>query len=87
MRSGEVALAAEVSNRFLTPSKSKKKASLRAPAKNVMSPEVTMFGCRAEGHLDVGEDLVADGFGERDCSPVAMNTSTVCWPSTGVEKT
>ena len=30
----------EVSNRFLTPSKSKKKASLRAPAKNVKLPDV-----------------------------------------------
>src|SRR6476620_1153852 len=34
----------EVSNRFLIPSKSKKNASLRAPAKNVKSPDVAMWG-------------------------------------------
>ena len=34
----------EVSNRFLTPSKSKKNASLRAPAKNVKMPDETTFG-------------------------------------------
>src|SRR3978361_1584988 len=34
----------DVSNRFLTPSKSKKNASLRAPAKNVKLPEVATIG-------------------------------------------
>ena len=34
----------EVSKRFLIPSKSKKNASLRAPAKNVKSPDVAMWG-------------------------------------------
>src|ERR1700742_4988390 len=42
---GEVKLRVpEVSKRFLTPSKSKKNASLRAPAKNEMSPAVTTLG-------------------------------------------
>src|SRR3979490_1646640 len=34
----------EVSKRFLTPSKSQKNAPLRAPAKNVKSPDVAMWG-------------------------------------------
>src|SRR6476469_8800128 len=37
-------LPPRVSNRFLMPSKSKKNASLRLPAKNVILPALTMLG-------------------------------------------
>ena len=53
----------EVSKRFLIPSKSKKNASLRAPAKNVISRRVAMFGVSPNDTGDVGEDLLADGLG------------------------
>ncbi len=52
-----------VSNRFLMPSKSKKNASLRAPAENVMSPAVDDVRLRSEETLDVGEDLLPDRLG------------------------
>src|SRR5215475_13350532 len=39
-----------VSNRFLIPSKSKKKASLRLPAKNLMSPDFTILGLGPKEH-------------------------------------
>src|ERR1700754_1042681 len=44
-RCGEVKFRLpEMSNRFLMPSKSKKNASLRAPAKKLKLPDVAMFG-------------------------------------------
>src|SRR5260370_24734099 len=49
-----------VSNRFLMPSKSKKKASLRLPAKNVQVPDLTTF------------DLATSGLAPNDTSPPAL---------------
>ena len=53
------------------PSKSKKNASLRAPAKNVKPPDVTMFGVLREGHLDGVEDLRPDRLGASASSSAA----------------
>ena len=68
-----------VSKRFWTPSKSKKKASLRAPAR-----EGEVAGRRDVGfiadkeHWDGREDLLADGFDFPASAPAARYTSTVC---------
>ena len=52
-----------VSNRFLIPSKSKKNASLRLPAKNVYAARLDDIRLGAEGDLGVGDDLRPDCFG------------------------
>src|SRR6478736_8259598 len=45
------------------PSKSKKNASLRLPAKNVILPAFDDVGLGAEGHLGIADDLRPDSFG------------------------
>lgn len=45
------------------------------------------LGLRAERDLDIVKICAPIGSGERDCSPWAMNTLTVCRPSTGLENT
>ena len=69
------------------PSKSKKNASLRAPAKNVMSPAVTMLGSGPNETSTPEKIFSPTASASRASSPVAMNTSTVCLPSCGSEKT
>ena len=77
----------EVSKRFLTPSKSKKNASLRAPAKKVISPAVTMLGS-APNETSTPEKIFAPtASAERACWPVAMKTSAVWVPFRGSENT
>src|SRR6478736_8752690 len=44
------------------PSKSKKNASLRLPAKNVILPAFDDVGLGAEGHLGIADDLRPDSF-------------------------
>ena len=56
----------EVLKRFLTPSKSKKNASLRAPAKNVKSPDVAMWG---------SSPTKETGTSEKSFSPTASTDS------------
>src|SRR4029079_2645849 len=80
-------LPPRVSNRFLMPSKSKKNASLRLPAKNVILPALTQLGL---GPTDTSASLmifVPTASGERDSAPFAMKTLTVCLPSCGFENT
>jgi hypothetical protein len=48
----------EVSKSSLTPSKSKKNASLRAPAKNVKLPEVAMWGSSPTNENGIAENIV-----------------------------
>ena len=51
-----------VSNRFLIPSKSKKNASLRLPAKNLMVPDCHDIGLGSEGDFAVRDDFLPDRF-------------------------
>ena len=72
-----------MSKRFLIPSKSKKNASLRAPAKNVQSPDRTTW---ASGPNETGPEETTcspTASAERACAPVATWTSKVWLPSTG----
>src|SRR6201991_2698889 len=74
----------EVSKSSLTPSKSKKKASLRAPAKNVKSPDVAVCGSsptKDTGTLEKSFSPTAST--SSASSSAARYTSTVCLPSTG----
>ena len=78
----------EVSNRFLTPSKSKKNASLRAPAKNVKSPDVAMWGSSPTKETGTSEKIFSPTASADSASSLAARyTSTVCLPSRGSEKT
>src|SRR5262250_2144505 len=74
-----------ISNRFLIPSKSKKNASLRLPAKNVYAPDFMILG---EGPKDTSPSemiFVPTASGERDSSPFATKTLTACLPFCGFE--
>ena len=51
-----------VSNRFLIPSKSKKNASLRLPAKKVYGPDCHDIRLGAEGDFTISDDLRPDRF-------------------------
>src|SRR5712672_3372890 len=78
-------LPPEVSNIFLIPSKSKKKASLRLPAKNVYSFDLTMLGLAPK---DTSASVIIfspTASTERACAPFATKTFAVCWPFCGVE--
>src|ERR1700732_785888 len=67
-----------VSNRFLIPSKSKKNASLRRPAKKVYGPDETVFGLVPK-EPSASETIFAPAASaERDSAPFAMNTLKVC---------
>ena len=78
----------EVSKRFLTPSKSKKNASLRAPAKKVKSPEVAMCGSSPTNETGTAEKIFSPTASADSASSFAARyTSTVCLPSFGSEKT
>src|SRR5579885_3519383 len=55
-----------VSNRFLMPSKSKKNASERLPAKNVHAPHFMMFGCGPKETSPPAMILVPAASAERD---------------------
>ena len=76
-----------VSNRFLMPSKSKKNASLRAPAKNVKLSSCAMFGVGPKDTSTASKIFSPTAYGDSASSFTARNTSTVCRPSAGSEKT
>ena len=76
-----------VSNRFLIPSKSKKNASLRLPAKKVYGPDLMMFGLAPKETSPSAMIFVPTASAERDSAPFAMNTFTVCLPFCGFENT
>src|SRR6476646_5517412 len=78
----------EVSKSSLTPSKSKKNASLRAPAKNEKPPDVATWGSSPTKETGTAEKILSPtASGDSASSSVAKYTSTVCLPSTGSEKT
>src|SRR5215472_539387 len=74
-----------ISNRFLIPSKSKKNASLRLPAKKVYGPDLMIFGLALKETSASAIIFVPTASAERDCEPVATNTLTVCPPFCGFE--
>src|SRR3954468_8643956 len=77
----------EVSKRFLTPSKSKKNASLRAPAKNVKSPDVAMGGSSPTKETGTAERIFSPtASADSASSSAARYTSTVWLPPRGSEK-
>src|SRR6516165_7760855 len=76
-----------ISNRFLIPSKSKKNASLRLPAKKVYGPDLMMFGVGPKETSASVTIFVPTASGERDSAPSAMNTLNVCLPFCGCENT
>src|SRR5229473_1523636 len=80
-------LPPEVSNRFLIPSKSKKKASLRLPAKKVYSFDLTMLGLAPKDTSASAMIFVPTASAERDSAPFATNTFAVCLPFCGGENT
>jgi len=76
----------DVSNSSLTPSKSKKNASLRAPAKNVkLAPDVKMLGVLPKDTSTASKIFDPTASGSSASSSVAKYTSTVCRPSAGSE--
>src|SRR5215208_3468421 len=78
----------EVSKRFLIPSQSKKNASLRAPAKNVKSPDVAMWGSSPPRETVTSEKIFTPTASTSTApSSAARYTSTVCLPSRGSENT
>src|SRR6476660_9753486 len=68
-----------VSNRFLIPSKSKKNASLRLPAKNVQVPDLTMLGLAPKETSASAMIFVPTASTERDSAPFATRTLAVCF--------
>ena len=70
----------EVSKSCLTPSKSKKNASLRAPAKNVKSPDVAIWGSSPTKETGTFEKMFSPtASGDSASSLVARYTSTVVY--------
>src|ERR1700712_2523990 len=67
----------DVSNRLLTPSKSKKNASLRAPAKNVKLPDVAMCGVGPKDTSTASKIFSPTASGSSASSSAARYTSTV----------
>lgn len=69
------------------PSKSKKKASLRAPAKNVNPSDVAMTGIGPKDTSTASKIFSPTASGSSASAPTARYTSAVWRPSTGVENT
>lgn len=86
MRSGEIALAAGV-EQVLDAVEVEEEGIAAGAGGSVTSPAVTTLGCDPNDTSTSVKICSPIGSGERDCSARAMNTLTVCRPSTGEENT
>ena len=69
------------------PSKSKKNASLRAPAKSVKESDWAMIGVGPKETSTASKISSPTARGDSASALMARNTSTLWWPSCGSEKT